>query len=225
MMMGLPAGRPEDFRLPDLDVLSLGVASSLSCGRLRGVLRGFRASAPGVELQVAALTRDTVAHRVKTGVLDVGVVCEGASSPALRSEPLWREALFVVLPAGHPLAQGNAVDPAKLTGQTLLTSRLDLGGAELLLQAALADVPLLAIMPMEADRETLFNLVSLGFGLAMTSASALGAYYPGVVYRPLLGCEAAIPYTAIWRDDNVKPAVAGFLAAARLGLESREAVR
>ena len=224
MMMGLPAGRPEDFRPADLDVLRLGVASSLSCGRLRGVLRGFRASTPGVELEVAALSRDTVAQRVKSGVLDVGVVCGGTSSPTLRSEPLWREALFVVLPATHPLARDNAVDPAKLTGQTLLTSLLDLGGAELLLQAALNDVPLLAIMPMEADRETLFNLVSLGFGLAMTSASALGAYYPGVVYRPLFGCEFAIPYTALWRGDNAKPAVAHFLAAARLGLESRETV-
>ncbi len=224
MMMGLPAGRPEDFRPADRDVLLLGVASSLSCGRLRAVLRGYRAAAPRVELQVAALSREMVAHRVKAGALDIGVVCEGAGSPALRSEPLWREALFVVLPAAPPLARDNAIDPAKLTGQTLLTSRLDLGGAELLLEAALADIPLLAILPMEADRETLFNLVSLGFGLAMTSASALGAYYPGVVYRPLFGCEFAIPYTALWRGDNAKPAVAHFLAAARLGLESRETV-
>ena len=213
--MGLPAGRPEDFRPADRDVLRIGVASSLSCGRLRGLLRGFRAAAPGVDVQVAALSRDTVAHRVKEGLLDVGVVCEGASSPALRSEPLWREALFVVLPAEHPLARENAVNPARLTGQTLMISRSDLGGVERLFEAALTEAPLLALLPTEADRETLFNLVALGFGLAMTSASALGAYYPGVVYRPLLGCENAIPYAALWRGDNRKPALAHFLGAAR----------
>ncbi len=213
--MGLPAGRPEDFRPADRDVLRIGVASSLSCGRLRGLLRGFRAAAPGVDVLVAALPRDTVAHRVKEGLLDVGVVCEGASSPALRSEALWREALFVVLPADHSLARDNAVDPARLTGQTLLTSRSDLGGVERLFQSALTDAPLLAVLPTEADRETLFNLVALGFGVAMTSASALGAYYPGVVYRPLLGCENAVPYAALWRGDNRKAALAHFLGAAR----------
>lgn len=215
MMMGLPAGRLDDFRPADRDVLRIGIASSLSCGRLRGLLRTFRGTAAGVDIQVAALSRDTVAHRVKEGLLDVGLVCDGATSPALRSEPLWREALFVVLPADHPLARDNAVDPARLTGQTLLTSRSDLGGVERLFQAALADAPLLAILPTEADRETLFNLVALGFGLAMTSASALGAYYPGVVYRPLLGCENAVPYAALWRGDNRKPALAHFLGAAR----------
>lgn len=213
--MGLPAGRPEDFRPADRDVLRIGVSSSLSCGRLRGLLRSFRVAATGVNLQVAALSADTLAHRVKQGVLDVGLVCADTASPGLRSEPLWREALFVVLPADHPLARDNAVDPARLTGQTLMTSRSDLGGVERLFQAALAEPPLLALLPTEADRETLFNLVALGFGLAMTSASALGAYYPGVVYRPLLGCENAIAYAALWRDDNRKPALTHFLRAAR----------
>ncbi|MFZ0268369.1 LysR family substrate-binding domain-containing protein [Caulobacter sp.] len=215
MMMGLPAGRPEDFGLADRDVLRIGVSSSLSCGRLRALLRGFRATATSVDMQVASLSRDTIAHRLKQGVLDIGLVCGETPAAGLCSEPLWREALYVVLPADHPLARDNAVAPARLTGQTVLTSRSDLGGVERLCQAALAEPPLLAILPTEADRETLFNLVALGFGLAMTSASALGAYYPGVVYRPLLGCEHAVPYEALWREGNRKPALAHFLGAAR----------
>ncbi len=167
---------------------------------------------------MASLSRDSIAHRLRQGVLDVGLICADGTTPGLRCEPLWREALYVVLPADHPLARDNAVDPARLTGQTLMTSRADLGGVEHMFQAALTESPLLAILPTEADRETLFNLVALGFGLAMTSASALGAYYPGVVYRPLLGCENAIPYAALWRDDNRKPALAQFLGAARSSL-------
>ena len=215
MMMGLPAGRPEDFGLADRDVLRIGISSSLSCGRMRALLRSYRAAAAGVDVQVASLSRDTIVHRLKQGVLDIGLTCGDAPSAGLCSESLWREALYVVVPADHVLARDNAIDPARLTGQTVLTSRSDLGGVERLCQAALAEPPLLAILPTEADRETLFNLVALGFGLAITSASALGAYYPGVVYRPLLGCEHAVPYSALWRDGNRKPALAHFLAAAR----------
>ena len=225
MMMGLPAGRASDF-LPDRgEALRLGVSASLSCGRLRALLRTYRTAAPQVALSLAALPCDEVTRRIKTGELDVGVLSRHAPSRLLEVEPLWSEALFVVLPATHALARENAVDPALLAGQTLLTSRFDLDEPERLLGEAVASAPTLPLHPVEADRETLFNMVALGFGVAITSASALGAYYPGVVYRPLLRCDNAVRYAAIWRDDNRHAALADFVRTARAMAERPEILR
>lgn len=225
MMMGLPAGRPEDFRPASFEALRIGANASLSCGRLRALLRAHRNASPDVELTLAALTGEEVLRRVRSGQLDLGLVCHDAPSPALDVQALWREPLFVVLPSDHPLARENAVDPAQLAGLTLLTSDQDLGGADRLLYAAVAAAPPLPTLPVEADRETLFNMVALGFGVAFTSASALGAYYPGVVYRPILKCDKAVGYAAVWRKGSQDVALHAFLRRARAQVPVSETAR
>jgi DNA-binding transcriptional LysR family regulator len=225
MMMGLPAGRASDFLPVQPEVLRLGVGLSLSTGRLRALLRTYRLQSPEVELGLAALPRDEIVRRVKSGDLDVGFVSRGEPSRAFKVEELWSEGLFVVLAATHPLARHNAIDPASLAGEVLLTTCLDLDAPEQLLTETLPSAPTLALQPVEADRETLFNMVALGFGVAFTSASALGAYYPGIVYRPLLGCGGAVRYAALWRDDNRHAALPGFVKIARAMAERPEASR
>jgi DNA-binding transcriptional LysR family regulator len=215
MMMGLPAGRAGDFAPVRSEALRLGISASLSCGRLRALLRTCRTASPQVEVSLAALPCNEVARRIRSGELDVGVVSRPASSSRLEVEALWTEALFAVLPADHPLARENAVDPSRLAGQTLLTSRFDLDEPERLMGEAVDTVPTIPLHPVEADRETLFNMVALGFGVAITSGSALGVYYPGVVYRPLLRCDEAVRYAAIWRADNRHADLPGFVQAAR----------
>lgn len=225
MMLGLPAGRASDFLPARGETLRVGINASLSCGRLRALLRTYRTAAPHVGLSLAALPAGEIARRIKTGDLDIGVLSLSAPSRFIEVEPLWSEALFVVLPATHALARENAVDPALLAGQNLLTSRFDLDEPERLLGEAVASVPTLPLHPVEADRETLFNMVALGFGVAITSASALGVYYPGVVYRPLLGCEAAVRYVGAWRDDNHHAALGDFVRTARAMAERPEIPR
>ena len=225
MMMGLPAGRASDFLPVQPEVLRLGVGLSLSTGRLRALLRTFRLQAPQTELSLAALPREEIVRRVKSGDLDIGFVSRGEPSKTIKVEDLWSEGLFAVLSATHPLARGNAIDPASLAGEVLLTTRLDLDAPERLLAETLSSVPNLALRPIEADRETVFNMVALGFGMAFTSASALGAYYPGIVYRPLLGCGGAVRYAALWRDDNRHAALPDFVKIARAMSERREISR
>ena len=224
MMMGIRPDRSEDFMPAPPLALRLGLSSSLSCGRARQAVKDFVAAAPDMELLVSALPSDDVARRVKQGGLDIGLVCHKTQPQGCRSETLWCEALFVVLPETHRLARDNAVSPDDLRGETLLSTRRDLPGV----QEWLADTaawPLMAPQPLEVDRETLFNLVALGFGVALASGSALGVYYPGVVYRPLRGCEEAAPYRALWRERDVHPGLERFLEAARAAARRPEARR
>jgi len=214
MMMGIRPDRQRDFMPPPPLALRLGLPSSLSCGRARQAVKDFVAAAPDVELLISALPSDDIARRVKQGGLDVGLVCHRAQPQGCQSEPLWREALFVVLPETHRLARDNAVSPEDLRGETLLSTRRDYPGAQEWLADAAA-WPLMVLLPLEADRETLFNLVALKFGVALASGSALGVYYPGVVYRPLRGGEEAVPYCALWRDRDTHPGLDRFLQAAR----------
>ena len=224
MMMGVRPNRADDFMPPAPRALLLGVCSSLSCGRARQAIKSFAPQARDIQLLISALPSDEVVRRVRQGGLDVGLVCEPGEPKGCRAEPLWHEALFVVLPETHRLSRENAVAPADLRGETLLSTRRDPPGAQTWLSRSQA-WPLMALQPLEADRETLFNLVALEFGIAVTSGSALGAYYPGVVYRPLLGCEAAVPYRVIWRDEPGHPGLPPFLEAMRQAARAPEVRR
>lgn len=225
MMMGLPAGRAGDFLPVRSETLRLGVGASLSTGRLRTLLRTYRLQAPRVELSLAALPRDEIVRRIKSGDLDIGVAPRGEQPRSIEVQDLWSEGLFAVLPAAHPLARDNAVDPSRLAGEILLTTRFDLDAPERLLAEGLSSIPNLVLRPVEADRESLFNMVSLGFGVALASASALGGYYPGVVHRPILRCGDAVRYAALWRGDNRHAALPEFMRAVRAMTERPERSR
>jgi DNA-binding transcriptional LysR family regulator len=195
--------------------LRIGVCSSLSTGRLRDTLRAFRAAAPDTHVSVS-IDLGTKLHReVVAGRLDLALVCDRVEPLFVEVEELWREPLFAVLPEGHRLAKDNVVDPASLNGETLLLCRRDLAAADSLLFKQLDTVPNLVINPVEADRETLFNLVALGFGIGFTSGSSLGVYYPGVAFKPILKAEKAVPYCALWMDNNANPELRAFLELAR----------
>jgi DNA-binding transcriptional LysR family regulator len=65
------------------------------------------------------------------------------------------------------------------------------------------------------ERATVTDLVSLGFGLALAPASAMGAFHPGVSVRPIAGPIAPIAFYAVWRGSNRNPELDRFLAVAR----------
>jgi DNA-binding transcriptional LysR family regulator len=196
--------------------LRIGVCSSLSTGRLRDALKAYRATAPDVHIALTIAPGTQLHREVVTGRLDLALVCDKVEPLFVEVEELWREPLFAVLPEGHRLAKDNAIDPALLNGETLLRSKRDLAAADALLFKQLRTIPNLKIEPVDADRETLFNLVALGFGIGFTSGSSLGVYYPGVVFKPILKAEAAVPYCALWMHTNPKPELRAFLDLARV---------
>ena len=211
---GNPFPVANDARPP----LRVGLCSSLSCGFLRELILRVRADPDGPRLEFHEGAPEELIKAASYGALDVAFVHGARDWWRLAHEELWRERLMVLAPEGHPLTQEAEVDPRALRDETVLVAG---DGAELDFQTALlaraigaapADVRAVAVA---VEKETLFDLVSLGDGVAITTASSGGAFHPGVAFRPLTGPAASIPFHAVWRASNCDGGLAGVLEMAR----------
>ena len=59
------------------------------------------------------------------------------------------------------------------------------------------------------------NLVSIGFGISLTSEAAIATPFPKVVFRPITGDDELLHFNAVWLAHNDNPALRRFLALAR----------
>ena len=197
--------------------LRIGLCSSLSWGFLRGLIRRAVDDPAPPELTFMDGVPRKVLEAVERGEVDVAFVPGPREMGQLRQQPFWRERLFVLMPEAHPMARNSDVDLVALRDETFLvagdSTERDLQ-AELLGQLMGGTAPMVQAMPVE--RSNLIDLVGLGFGLALTPGSALGAFHPGVTYRPIAGpVGASVRFHAAWLASNANPALDWILAEAR----------
>jgi DNA-binding transcriptional LysR family regulator len=152
----------------------------------------------------------------RRGEVDIAFVPGPEDWTRLRGEELWRDRLVVALAEDHPLARDNAVRAEDLQRQTFLApgSSADRQAQRALIARAIGGEPA-GFVCVEAERESVFHLVGLGFGVALACGSGLGTIYPGVVYRPIASPWTLLPFHAVWRSSCDNPELGPFLAAAR----------
>ena len=124
---------------------------------------------------------------------------------------------MVLMPDHHPLASESDVHPEALRDETFLVAG-DPTERDLqidFLERSIGGTPS-TVLVVPVERSTVIDLVSLGFGLALTPGSALGAFHPGVSYRPIAAPVEPIAFHAIWRRSNRNPELVRFLDTARV---------
>ena len=85
--------------------MSVALLPSLAAGWLPGVLAGFRAQHPGVELDIADVLSEPCIERVATGKADFALAAIRADTPELQAEPFCEDGFHLVCRADHPLAR------------------------------------------------------------------------------------------------------------------------
>ena len=181
--------------------LRIGLCSSLSSGFLRELIRRVRALPDAPALYFMDGTPHDVLQAARRREIDVGFIYgPHYSLVRLQFEELWREPLVALLPEQHPLARDCDVRPDALKGETFLATG---GPADhypqlALVQSVLGEPPE-SFDCLEVERETLVNFVGLGLGVALMPRSGLGAFYPGVAYRPIVTPLERIGFQAVWR--------------------------
>jgi DNA-binding transcriptional LysR family regulator len=96
----------------------IGTAAGLTARLERGI-DVLRAQYPDFELVLADLPLAGRLAALRRGELDLALARGRISGPGLRALPAWTEPLHVVVPAGHPLAQRDAVALRELEGSAL----------------------------------------------------------------------------------------------------------
>ena len=209
---GNPFPVANDARPP----LRVGLCSSLSCGFLRELVVGVRADPAGPRMEFHEGAPEDLIKAASYGAVDLAFVHGARDWWTLAHEELWRERLMLLAPEGHPLTREAEADPRALRDETVLVAG---DAAEVDFQTALLTRAIGAapsdVRAVAVERETLADLVSLGDGVAITTASSGGAFHPGVVFRPLAGPAASVPFHAVWRASNCDGGLAGVLEMAR----------
>jgi DNA-binding transcriptional LysR family regulator len=197
--------------------LRLGLGCSLHLGRAGQLLAGFRADFADVDLSLADIDAVRAHEGLRRDGMDAAILIAEEAPAGLRSAGLWREPLMAVLPAGHPLAASAApVDPAALRHEIMLMAGDAHGDAGL--QRAVVRAfggPPVGFLRYHVERDTLFDLVALGFGIALAPGRPRDAPRAGVHFRPIAG-DADAPCRLLWNPGNCNPALQAFVRAARL---------
>ena len=206
--------------------LRIGFVASAMRHLLPPLLAGFRASRPDVILTMAEEPTARQVLALLENRQDIGVIVLPLLPDAerrLTTRLVLRSRLVAAIPSIHSLA--NSERPLKL--------------------AALASEPWVLFPPMEGpglasaifrgcsragfsprvvqqavQMETIIGLVAAGVGVALVPEPPPGVVRPGVVFRPLSGAGAPIPYEVAlaWRLGDSSSVLSAFLKSVPDGL-------
>jgi DNA-binding transcriptional LysR family regulator len=197
--------------------LRIGFFCSLGTGFLRELLSEFvrRHRTVGVEMAHGA-PRDHV-RRIRDRTMDIAFFTGSPDLPDCDVELLWHERVYCVLPEDHRLSAVGAANWSDLQGEAFIVSREEPGPEihEYLIRrlATLGFHP--NVKRLSVCRESLFHLVAMGFGVTLTSESAVSTPFHGVQFKQIAGDNDILPTVGVWLPGNDNPALRRFVSLAR----------
>jgi DNA-binding transcriptional LysR family regulator len=160
----------------------IGAIEPAASLRLPTILAHFCKARPKVRLSLEVGGSNAVSRSVAAGHLDFGLCAPPEASLGLVYEPLFKEALGLLVPAGHPLA---AVEPVSI---------MDLSSAQLLLSEPGCAYRVLTERVLQEQGATAYASIEIGSPTARAQAVQHGL---GVAFIPIEG--AAPPRGTVLR--------------------------
>jgi len=198
--------------------LDIGILSSMAAGFLREVIRAYHARHADVAMNILEGASPEQVALVRKSQLDVAFILGAPDLPDCDVTQLWTEHIFVALPQGHILCESDEITWDSLRHEDVILCQSELGRAihdQLIKRfAQLGYSP--RVRRLDVGRETLMHLVALGLGVSFTSEATVATQFPEVVFRPVAGDAATIPFSAVSLPNNDNPAFRRFLSLARV---------
>ncbi len=199
-------------RLGRIDV---GIFGASILNVIPRVLSRFRAEHPEVELFLHTMTKAEQIEALRERRITVGFNRLVPKEPDIAFSIVLRERYLVALPASHPLCANEEITLRDMAGEPLiLYPNLPMPGLAQQVLAAFARKGLaVRVVQQVEDVLTSIALVSSGFGLCITTASAASLQLPHVEYRPLKSRTLHdIDLSCLYRRDDKSPILRQFLA-------------
>ncbi|MBJ7290209.1 LysR family transcriptional regulator [Williamsia sp.] len=190
--------------------LDIGMITAFSGPPLFDALAAFHVAHPIVEIGVVEGRSAALVDQVRAGDLDVALVGVADEPPTdLESRVVVRDRLMIGVTADHPLARRARVTVADICAHPLISLPVGNGiraALDLVCEAheVTADVTLEAGAP-----EAVAALASRGLGVALLSASSMGAS-DRLVVKPVVDADTQALLALVWRPEPA-PAVRRWL--------------
>ena len=208
--------------------VGLSVAAS---GEMRTRLLGsFAAAYPAVELELVTFDLTAPAAGLLDHRTDVALIRPPVDAPGVALEEVESEPRVFVMPAGHPLADREALELADVAGLPWVAAAPAADGCApwrwrdewLVSPRPGGDEPVIGAVARTIDEWREHVVAGHGISLCPASSEEYNAR-PGLVFVPAKGVPATSLCVA-WRAGDERPVVRGFvelaLSVARDGLES-----
>jgi len=167
--------------------VAVALLPSLAAGWLPGVLAGYRAAHPGVELDIADVLSEPCIERVATGKADFALAAIRADTPELQAEPFCSDGFHLVCRADHPLARRRKTAPLKAQdlAEWPFVHLARTSSVRQYLEAALHPQAMNTLMEVE-QLATVMGMVRAGLGISVVPTLTLFHFHqPGIVTRAL----------------------------------------
>lgn len=192
---------------------SLNVAFSATAflARLPTIIEEFRGRVPKVKLELQQESSHEILRGLKEGAFDVGFVDGITSEKSLESHKVQDEALGVLLPKKHPLAQRSEIEFSELRDETIiLHHRREAQEFHDRVCRLIQDLEHKPKIYIKGERENCPILVATGKGVSLTISGAQNLAMHETKFVPLK--ELFLPVSVFWNPENSIPALKSFLS-------------
>jgi len=197
--------------------LRLGFVSLADYGVLPGLLKAFKASRPGVSLELREMLSPEQAAALTAGELDFGLLLAPVAGD-LEHLVVQSERFVAALPARHPRARRRGrVAMRELARDAFVMVPRDIAPGLYDIVAGLANRAgfSLRVTQEAIQMQTVVSLVSSGLGVAIVPGSIANLGRRGVVYRELADAHPRLDLRLAWRRGDLGATARDFLAHAR----------
>ncbi|EJU15037.1 LysR family transcriptional regulator [Sphingomonas sp. LH128] len=194
-------------------VLRVGIVGSLASGFLADLLNRFHRKHENIDVVVEESSSQSIAAGVSQSRLDVAFVCGSPQLAGCQIRPLWRERILLAVPAAHTFAASVSVNLEDVRDEVFIV-RAHGPGPEIedyLVRQLSGPSFRPRIVAHNVGAENLLNMVARGFGVTLSSESALGTSYSGVRFIGLSNEQEVVGFSILWRTTNENPAMRALL--------------
>jgi DNA-binding transcriptional LysR family regulator len=200
--------------------LRLGVRSPPLGEPLRGMLARWHEEHPDVRLIIHELSDHEIFTELVARRIDVALVPSFAPWPQIVMEPLYRERMVAAVPKDHALAGRDTLRWTDLHHETIFVQEWAQSHAMREFYASMMGVGL-PLQSVPAGKQTVFSLVSAGFGVTLAQQSQAEVLFPGVVFKPVDEDNARVEFCLAWSRQSECAVIGRFLASMRASAARR----
>lgn len=164
--------------------VTLGCLPTTGAFLLPRLLGAFRTAYPHLQVKLVEESSPGLGTALREGRIDLALLDEAGLGQGIAAEVLFREDLFVAVPADHPLAARTELALEELRDQPLVVMKSGHGFRQIVLDALTRAGVTARIVYESAGIDTVQALVEAGLGL--TLVPAMMRREPGPVYLAIL---------------------------------------
>lgn len=193
----------------------VGYSAQAASGIMPSLIVRFRNAFPHAQVGLYSLSSDEQVAALEEGRTDLGFLLSDACRAPLEHAVVSRERLLLLAPLDHPLAQREEVTIAELADEAfVMGSPRRWGTFRALIDNACLRAGFLPRVVEEADDvPVLMQLVSLGRGVTIYSASITASLVPNIKAVRISDAHAEFRLSIAWRSEPT-PLVKAFVAMA-----------